>query len=49
MSGRSSHNVTVNFDGAAEAGMIVPVMIDAATSTTLAGHRVAVPQPTGAA
>jgi len=49
MSGRSSHNVTVNFDGAAEAGTIVPVMIDAATSTTLAGHRVAVPQPAGAA
>ena len=49
MSGRSSHNVTVNFDGAAEAGTIVPVVIDAATSTTLAGHRVPVPQPAGAA
>ena len=49
MSGRSSHNVTVNFDGAAEAGTIVPVAIDAATSTTLAGHRVPVPQPAGAA
>jgi len=49
MSGRSSHNVTVNFDGAAGPGTIVPVVIDSATSTTLAGHRAAVPLPAGAA
>ncbi|HEX8689480.1 MAG TPA: tRNA (N6-isopentenyl adenosine(37)-C2)-methylthiotransferase MiaB [Solirubrobacterales bacterium] len=35
--GRTRHNKTVNFDGIAEAGELVHVEIDAATSTTLSG------------
>ena len=36
--GRNRHNKTVNFDGTAEAGELVEVEIDAATSTTLSGQ-----------
>ena len=36
--GRTRQNVTVNFDGAAEPGAIVAVVIEAATSTTLRGR-----------
>ena len=36
--GRSRHNKTVNFDGLAQPGEIVPVRISAATSQTLAGE-----------
>ena len=36
--GRTRHNKTVNFAGAAEPGELVPVEITAATSTTLAGE-----------
>jgi tRNA-2-methylthio-N6-dimethylallyladenosine synthase len=36
--GRSPHNKAVNFTGAARAGEIVPVRIDAATSQTLSGE-----------
>jgi tRNA-2-methylthio-N6-dimethylallyladenosine synthase len=36
--GRTRHNKTVNFDGTADAGELVEVEIDAATSTTLSGH-----------
>ncbi len=36
--GRISHNKTVNFAGAASPGEIIPVAIDAATSTTLSGR-----------
>jgi tRNA-2-methylthio-N6-dimethylallyladenosine synthase len=36
--GRSRHNKTVNFTGLAEPGEIVPVLISAATSQTLAGQ-----------
>lgn len=35
--GRTRHNKTVNFDGVAEAGELVDVQIDGATSTTLSG------------
>jgi tRNA-2-methylthio-N6-dimethylallyladenosine synthase len=35
--GRIRHNKTVNFDGAASPGELVQVLIDSATSTTLAG------------
>ena len=35
--GRSEHNKTVNFDGTAEAGEIVGVAVEAATSATLSG------------
>ncbi len=49
MSGRTRHNVTVNFDGAATPGTLVPVRIGASTSTTLSGTRAAVPDPVGAA
>jgi tRNA-2-methylthio-N6-dimethylallyladenosine synthase len=35
--GRTRHNKTVNFEGIAEAGKLVDVEIDAATSTTLSG------------
>jgi tRNA A37 methylthiotransferase MiaB len=35
--GRTRRNTTVNFLGAAAAGELVPVRIDAATSTTLRG------------
>ena len=36
--GRSRHNKTVNFEGLAQPGEIVPVRISAATSQTLAGE-----------
>jgi tRNA-2-methylthio-N6-dimethylallyladenosine synthase len=36
--GRSPHGKVVNFSGLAEAGEIVPVQINAATSQTLAGE-----------
>ena len=36
--GRTRRNTTVNFTGAAEAGELVPVLIEAATSTTLRGR-----------
>ena len=39
--GRTRRNTTVNFTGAAAPGDLVPVEIEAATSTTLAGRRVA--------
>lgn len=38
--GRSRQNVTVNFSGDAEPGRLVPVMVEAATSTTLRGRLV---------
>jgi len=41
--GRTRRNTTVNFSGGAEPGDLVDVAIDAATSTTLRGARVAVP------
>ena len=49
MSGRTGHNVTVNFSGDAAPGSIVPVSIEGSTSTTLAGTLAAVAQPAGAA
>jgi tRNA-2-methylthio-N6-dimethylallyladenosine synthase len=39
--GRTRRNTTVNFTGAASPGDLVPVEIEAATSTTLAGRRAA--------
>jgi len=39
--GRTRRNTTVNFTGAAQPGELVPVEIDAATSTTLRGRRLA--------
>jgi tRNA-2-methylthio-N6-dimethylallyladenosine synthase len=36
--GRSRHNKVVNFDGVAQPGDTVPVLITAATSQTLAGE-----------
>ncbi len=36
--GRTRHNKTVNFHGAADPGDLVPVRIESATSTTLAGE-----------
>jgi tRNA-2-methylthio-N6-dimethylallyladenosine synthase len=41
--GRTSHNKTVNFEGAAEPGELVDVEITTATSTTLSGHERLVP------
>jgi len=38
--GRSRQNVTVNFSGDAGPGQLVPVMVEAATSTTLRGRLV---------
>lgn len=49
LSGRTTHNVTVNFTGEAPAGAIVPVRIVRSTSTTLAGDMAQVPEPAGAA
>jgi len=49
LSGRTRHNVTVNFDGAAAPGTLVPVRIAASTSTTLSGSLVEAPHPVGAA
>jgi tRNA-2-methylthio-N6-dimethylallyladenosine synthase len=40
--GRTRRNTTVNFAGAAAPGELVDVRIDAATSTTLRGERLAV-------
>jgi len=37
--GRTRRNTTVNFTGAAEAGELVDVVIESATSTTLKGSR----------
>jgi tRNA-2-methylthio-N6-dimethylallyladenosine synthase len=37
--GRTRRNTTVNFAGTAEAGELVPVLIEAATSTTLRGRQ----------
>jgi tRNA-2-methylthio-N6-dimethylallyladenosine synthase len=37
--GRTRRNTTVNFAGGAEAGDLVPVLIEGATSTTLRGRR----------
>ncbi len=48
MAGRSDHNVTVNFLGPAEPGTVVPVRIDASTSTTLGGTVAEVAVPLGA-
>ena len=42
MRGRTRRNTTVNFAGAAAAGAFVDVLIERATSTTLAGSQVAV-------
>jgi tRNA-2-methylthio-N6-dimethylallyladenosine synthase len=39
--GRTRRNTTVNFSGPAQPGEFVPVTIDAATSTTLRGRRLA--------
>jgi tRNA-2-methylthio-N6-dimethylallyladenosine synthase len=39
--GRTRRNTTVNFAGAASAGELVSVMIEAATSTTLKGTQLA--------
>jgi tRNA-2-methylthio-N6-dimethylallyladenosine synthase len=49
LSGRTRHNVTVNFDGTAEAGTQVPVSIEGATSTTLSGVMAPVADRVGAA
>jgi tRNA-2-methylthio-N6-dimethylallyladenosine synthase len=40
--GRTRRNTTVNFNGDAVAGELVPVAIASATSTTLAGAQLAV-------
>ncbi len=37
--GRTRRNLTVNFSGSAQAGELVDVRIDGATSTTLSGHQ----------
>ena len=39
--GRTRRNTTVNFRGSATAGDLVPVTIESATSTTLAGSQLA--------
>ena len=39
--GRTRRNITVNFSGTATAGALVPVTIEAATSTTLKGTQLA--------
>jgi tRNA-2-methylthio-N6-dimethylallyladenosine synthase len=39
--GRTRRNTTVNFDGSARPGQLVPVRIDGATSTTLRGVQLA--------
>ena len=36
--GRTRRNTTVNFAGEAQAGELVPVLIEGATSTTLRGR-----------
>ncbi len=40
--GRTRRNTTVNFRGTAEPGRLVPVLVESATSTTLAGTAAAV-------
>lgn len=49
MSGRTRHNVTVNFSGPADEGALAGVMITGSTSTTLSGSVARVAQPAGAA
>jgi tRNA-2-methylthio-N6-dimethylallyladenosine synthase len=49
MRGRTRRNTTVNFTGGAEAGDLVDVVIERATSTTLAGAAVRAPQAASAA
>lgn len=49
MSGRTRHNVTVNFSGPADEGALVGVTITGFTSTTLSGIAAQVAQPAGAA
>ena len=49
LSGRTTHNVTVNFSGSAEPGTIEPVRIEGSTSTTLAGGVAKAAEPAGAA
>lgn len=49
MSGRTRHNVTVNFAGPADEGALVGVTITGSTSTTLSGEVARVAQPAGAA
>ena len=39
--GRTRRNTTVNFDGTAAPGELVPVTVEAATSTTLKGTQLA--------
>jgi tRNA-2-methylthio-N6-dimethylallyladenosine synthase len=47
--GRTRRNTTVNFSGEAEVGDLVDVVIERATSTTLAGAAVRAPQAASAA
>lgn len=49
MSGRTRHNVTVNFSGPADEGALTEVTITGSTSTTLSGSVTRVAQPAGAA
>lgn len=49
MSGRTRHNVTVNFAGPAPEGALVEVAITGSTSTTLSGSVARVAEPAGAA
>ncbi len=42
--GRLSQNITVNFSGAAAPGTMTHVLVESATSTTLAGRQVAAPE-----
>jgi tRNA-2-methylthio-N6-dimethylallyladenosine synthase len=46
--GRTRHNKTVNFEGLARPGEIVPVLVTGATSTTLAGEESLVARTAGA-
>jgi tRNA-2-methylthio-N6-dimethylallyladenosine synthase len=39
--GRTRRNVTVNFDGSAEPGELVDVLVESSTSTTLRGRELA--------
>jgi tRNA-2-methylthio-N6-dimethylallyladenosine synthase len=49
LSGRTGHNVTVNFTGDAPAGTVVPVLIETSTSTTLGGTLAPMAAPAGRA
>lgn len=49
LSGRTGHNVTVNFTGDVPAGSIAPVRIESSTSTTLGGTAAPVAVPVGPA